>query len=97
MVSFLLENLSLTQSEQTSRGPTPASRTRTPASAGGRKLAGRKKEEKKEVVETSPSPGRGSPGGRWPWTNPGSSECWPESAECLLVVVFGPALVNKCC
>ena len=43
MVSFLLENLSLTQSEQTSRGPTPASRTRTPASAGRRKLAGRKK------------------------------------------------------
>ena len=62
MVSFLLENLSLTQSEQTSRGPTPASRTRTPASAGGRKLAGTKKEEKKEVVET-PSPGEGEP--RW--------------------------------
>ena len=60
MVTFLLEKLSLSQSEP-SRQPTPASRTRTPASAGGRKVAGRKKEERKEVEE--PSPGDSEP--RW--------------------------------
>ena len=54
MVTFLLETLSIAQSDPTSRQPTPASRTRTPASAGRRKVAGKKKEERKEMVEPSP-------------------------------------------
>ena len=64
MVSFLLENLSIAQSDPTSRQPTPASRTRTPAtpaSAGRKKVAGRRKEERRELVE--PGPGDTEP--RW--------------------------------
>ena len=61
MATFLLENLNIAQSDPTSRQPTPASRTRTPASAGRKKVAGKKKEERKEVAE--PSPGDTEP--RW--------------------------------
>ena len=54
MVAFLLETLKIAQSDPTSRQPTPASRTRTPASARVRKVAGKKKEERKEVLEHGP-------------------------------------------
>ena len=54
MVTFLLETLNIDQSDPTSRQPTPASRTRTPASARAKKVADKKREERREEVEHSP-------------------------------------------